>query len=139
MTRAIQTGEIIATKIARPIEYSDLFTERRHPTSHSGLSKHDPEFIREEKEFKERFQDPTWRFEDGENFRDMKIRAGEALHFLTERSENNILIASHALFMRVLIARIIMGEDLSAGECEKFFRSLRIENSGLRTAGIPGN
>jgi probable phosphoglycerate mutase len=131
MRRAVETGDIIAQRISKPIQYSDLFTERLHPTSHNGLSKTHPECAREEQEFLERFTDPLWKFEDGENFVDLKKRADSALRFLEELTEDNILVASHGVFMTILLARVVHGEDLTAAECIRCIRGVYMDNTGL--------
>ena len=131
MTRAAETGDIIAARIGKPIEYSDLFTERHHPTSHIGIHKSTPEFLREEKEFLERFEDASWKFEDGENFDDLKARASQALEFLEKRTESDILVASHGVFMSILLARVVLGSELTATECGRFIRGFHMNNTGL--------
>lgn len=131
MKRAMETGEVIAQKIGKPIEYSDLFRERRHPSSHTGVLKNSLEFLREEKEFLERFGDPSWRFEDGENFADLNTRASEALAFLEERPESEILVASHGIFMSILLARAVLGEELNGNECIRFIRGFYMKNTGI--------
>jgi broad specificity phosphatase PhoE len=135
MTRAKQTAEIILKKVARPIEYSDLFIERRRPSEVLGKRQDDPNALLAEKEIKLHFHEPGWRFSDEENFDDLKQRAGKALKYLAERSEENILVVTHGFFMRIVIAYILFGENLTGDECVKCIRKFHMENTGITVLG----
>jgi len=131
MTRAQETAGIIAAEIGIPIESSDLFVERIHPSAQRGRLKEDPDSKLYEKEFIERFADPAWRFDDAENFDDLHARAAQALQFLESRPEDHILVVSHGIFMSILVAEIIMGEKLTGSECIRIIRGFYMDNTGL--------
>lgn len=136
--RARETAEIIAAETGLPIEYSDLLTERRMSSELKGIPHKDPLNVRVNKLIRENFHLPGWRHSDEENFDDLKKRAGDALSFLENRPEQNILVVSHGMFARVLLARVIMGEDLTGLECEHFIRSLRMKNTALTVLRFDG-
>lgn len=136
--RARQTAEIISGEIGKPVEYSDLFAERRMSSELKGISHQDPLNIRVNKLIREHFHLPGWRHSDEENFDDLKQRAGEALSYLENRPEQNILVVSHGIFARVLLARVIMGGELTGRECEHFIRSLRMKNTALTVLRYDG-
>ena len=131
MTRAQETAGIIAAEIGIPVECSDLFVERIHPSSHTGRLKEDPDSKRYEREFIERFPDPEWRFDDAENFDNLHDRAARALQFLENRPEDHVLVVSHGIFMSILVAQTILGEKLTGSECIRFIRGFYMDNTGL--------
>ena len=133
--RAKQTADVIAEKINKPIELSQLFGEKRRPSKQIGLAKDDAEPIRLEQLFIKNFPDPNFRNSDGENFTDLKKRALEALSFLAHRPEENILVVTHGFFMRMLLACAVIGEDLSGAECEKFVQKFHMENTSITVFG----
>jgi len=131
MTRAKETAEIILKNISKPIEYSDLFIERRRPKEVYGKPKDDPIGIEVEKSIENNFHLPGFRFSNEENFEDLKKRAREALQYLANRKEENILVVTHGLFMRILVAYVLFGEKLTGEECSNFMKGLYMENTGI--------
>lgn len=131
MTRAHETAEIITTKVAKPIEYSDLFVERRRPKEALGKPKDDPVGTEAGRIIMENFHQPDFRFSDEENFSDLKIRSGLALDYLAGLKEDKILVVTHGFFLRILLARITMGADLTAPECKHFVDACHMENTGI--------
>ncbi len=127
MKRAKHTAEIIVGKIHKPIE----FIERRRPSIQTGALKNDPEILKIDKTVIENFPKEGYRYSDEENFDDLKVRAQKALGFLESRSEENILVLSHGLFMRIVIAYAIFGDHLTGIECQNFIRAFDTENTGL--------
>lgn len=135
MARARETAEIILVKVSKPIEYSDLFGERRRPAEIIGQPKDAPRSIEIKKIVEENFHLPTYRFSDEENFEDLKSRAKEALAYLAARPEDNVLVVTHGLFMRIVLAYVIHGEALTSEECVRFIHGLNMENTGLTILG----
>lgn len=129
--RARETAEIISREIGKSIEYSDLFTERRAPSVQYGIRHDDPLNIETNRHIRENFFKPNWRHSDEENFDDLKKRAGDALAFLESRPEKNILVVGHGMFSRILLARLVMGPELTGWECERFVRAFRMKNTAL--------
>ncbi len=134
--RAQETADVIAKKLRKPIEHSDLFIERRRAKEQIGKSAEDPEAKRIMRLIKENFEVPGYRFSDEENFEDLRSRAIKALHFLEQRSENNILVITHGLFLRVLLASVIFGKDLTARECQKILDAFYTQNTGMTVFGL---
>ncbi|MBX4209159.1 histidine phosphatase family protein [Candidatus Parcubacteria bacterium] len=131
MTRAKETAEMIIKRTSKPVEYSDLFIERRRPSEVIGKHKDDPIALKAEKEIRSRFHEQGWRFSDEENFDDLKERALAALRHLAERPEENILVVTHGIFMRVTIACAVFGDKLTGEECDQFIRAFPMENTGI--------
>lgn len=137
--RTLETSQIVAYKIQKPVECSDLFMERRKPSIQNGRFKKDPEVMSIDRIVRENFHVPGFRYSDEENFEDLKVRAGKALNWLKARNEEYILVVTHRIIIRVLIARAIIGEELTGLECEFFIRSLRMENSGMSVLVLSDN
>lgn len=131
MTRAQETGQIISESIGISLESSSLFTEALPASEIMGKARDSEKNIQFIKMYFENFGKPGWRHSDEENFEDLKVRAGKALKFLEEREEQNIMVVTHGFFMRVLIARAVFGENLTARECQQFTRTFHMENTGL--------
>ena len=129
--RAKDTAQAIVDRVHKPIEYSALFIERKQASKMVGKRTDDPEYLDYVKLLQAHGHDPKWRFEDSENFLDLKERASNALRYLEDLSEENILVVTHGLFMRVLLGRVIMGEDLTGQEYQRFLRGIEMENTGL--------
>lgn len=131
MTRARQTAEIIHAHINVPRDESDLFVERRRTSVELGRPKDDPAGLEAARLVRENFHVSGYRHSDEENFDDLKSRAGAALDYLRERPEQNILVVTHGYFMRALMARVVMGEELTSFEGAKFIRTFHMENTGI--------
>ncbi|MEK7604298.1 MAG: histidine phosphatase family protein [Patescibacteria group bacterium] len=131
MTRAQETATIIAAKIGKEPLSSELFGERRRPSAQIGQPKHSPEALAIDKEIIRNFGVPGWRHSDEENFEDLRTRAQEALEFLAQRPEENIAVITHGFFMRIIMAVVVLGDELTGAECDAFTRAFHMENTGL--------
>lgn len=132
MFRAQQTAQCIADTIGKPIgAISDLFVERRHPSAQLGLTEKHPEAVRLEEIINSNFGKDGFRHSDEENFEDLKARALQALAYLEEREEQNILLVTHGMFLRVLMAVVLYGEGLTGHEASKLFYGFKTQNTGL--------
>lgn len=137
--RAMETAEIINSKISKPIEYSNFFVERRRPSEQTGITRSDSKYLAIDETILENFSKTGYRYSDEENFEDLKKRADEAFEYLENRPEENILVLTHGFFMRIVLARAIFGKSLSAYEAEKFFKTMHMANTGLSIFGYDEN
>ena len=126
MKRAVETAKIILARLKKSAEYSDLFIERRRPKEQIGVLKNDPKALDAEKTIRENFTVSGFRFSDEENFDDLKTRAGQALRYLQQKPERNILVVTHGFFLRIIVAYAVFGEKLTATECEQFIQKFHI-------------
>lgn len=131
MPRAETTAKIISEKTGHKLVFSDLFRERDKPSSLEGKSHHDTEARKINSAWWSSLGGSGPRVEDGENFDDLKQRAGKALAFLAARPEDNILVVTHGFFLRYLVAWAIFGEDLSPSQFEPLMQRLWCENTGI--------
>ena len=131
MDRAKETAQIIIDKTSKPVEYSNLFAERRRSSEVLGKPKDSPVALKAEKKIIENFHIPGFRFSDEENFEDLKERAKKALEYLSRRPEDNVLVITHGFFMRIIMAYVVFGDKLTGEECNRFIRVFHMENTGI--------
>ena len=130
MIRARQTAEIISAATKKPIELSNLFVERRRPKEISGKHIDDAESVRFRKAIRENI-DINFRFSNEENFSDLRNRAHQAMEFLKNHKEENILVVTHGLFLRMIAAYVFFGEKMTGHECQQLFWKLAHTNTGI--------
>ena len=135
MNRARETAQSIVEKISKPIEYSDLFIERRQPSEIIGKPKNDLIALEIERVIHEKFHTPGFRVSDEENFDDIKNRAKQALGYLAQRPQKNILVITHGFFLRIVAAYVTLGDKLTGEEGMQFIRKFRIDNTGITVFG----
>lgn len=129
--RTRQTAEAITRATQKNPEYCDLFVERLKPTSINGKPYTDEEASKKWDEWHSSLYDENLRVEDGENFTDLVNRADNALDFLAQRSESNIVVVTHGYFLRTIIARVLLGESLTGNSFKHFQKHTEHENAGL--------
>jgi len=131
MTRSIETAGIIAGRLNKKVEQSDLFGERKHPSILYGKVRIDPAAVKISDEVRKNFHLPGYRYSDEENFDDFKKRSLACLEYLENRSEEHIVVVTHGFFLRVLMAAVVFGDELTGEECEHMIRSLLMDNTGI--------
>lgn len=129
--RAQQTATYISNETGLPIETSDLFVERRRPSVQVDNLKTSPEVIEAEAEIIKSSGISGYRYSDEENFDDLKLRTGEALAYLAHHPASSLLVVSHGVFLRNIIARVIFGENLSGPECTAVLETFVASNTGI--------
>ena len=130
--RTKQTAEMIVKETGHPIEYSELFTERTMPTSLVGKSRSDPDAKKlYDTAVRSSCEPGSEKVEGTETFEEMKERAGQALRFLEQRSEEDILVVGHGFFTKMLIARMLYGENMTAHDFAPFEWGWRTRNTGI--------
>lgn len=131
MPRARETAEIIQRVVSVPLEEHALFREYRPPSSLSGQSKDLPEGVAFLQGQRDNFEDSTWHFEDEDNYADLHQRAVEALDFLRVRTEQTMVVVTHAGFMRVLLVAMMTEGHQDALLTNRLMRFLKPQNTGI--------
>ena len=129
--RAKETAQIIADKINMPVNFSDLFVERRRPKEMRGLKPGDPDWDRLQKIVKSNFGNPDFHVSDEENFSDLKNRAKKAFQLLENKKEESILVVSHGYFLKIMVTLILLGDEMTAEQYLKIGSRMEMENTGL--------
>lgn len=129
--RARDTAAMIAAATGAPVEYSEVFVERKIPASLIGKPFHAEETERIYRTWVRAFYDPDARPKDGEHFFDIQARAKNALRLLEARPEQHIMVVSHGMFLRALAATILFGDALTPSMFRDFAAGTTTNNTGI--------
>lgn len=128
------TAKYISELTGKPILTEPLFLERKLPEEMLGQQTKDPAVHESYEKWERGFFEEGIRVGTGENFLDLKERAGAALAYLAERPESSFLVVTHGFLLRMMVARIVFGDDLTVGEFTKILQAVRTANTGLTVA-----
>lgn len=131
LPRAKQTAQAIEKVTSKVPEFSDLFVESRMPSSIHGKSYDDERANMIWREWKKSKFTLGMIVEDGENYEALLERADEALEFLRNQKEESMVVVTHGYFLRTIVARVLLGTDISADAFKTFQKSLAHENTGI--------
>ncbi len=110
--RTKDTADIISSAINVPVETSLLFTEVKRPTAIEGKKMDDPEVVKIKKMIEDRYDDPAYRHSDEETFALFSGRVKQSMEYLNTLQDENILIVTHADFIKMFLAVVLFGERL---------------------------
>lgn len=131
LRRTKQTSAAISEATGMAVEYSDLFVERIKPASISGKPFTDKKasdiWFRWDKSFYESGEG----LKGAENYSRILNRADKALEFLLNRKENTLLVVTHGYFLRVMLTRVLLGDNLKPELFESIIKTMDMENTGL--------
>jgi len=128
LIRAKKTGKRIAEKTDAPVVVDDMVAEWRIPEKMIGVLKSEcPSMV-------EMIDDEFAAhgvFPGGESFSEIKNRALGVMKMLESRTEENILIASHDVFLHVFVACVLFGEKLTHTEFSAIYERMKASNTGI--------
>lgn len=131
MDRAWETASIIGERIERPVERVEYLKERIAPKEIRGTSMESEEGKRIVEEGMAHFHKKGWQYSDEENFDALNARTELALAELANRPESHILAVTHGIFARALLAKVLLGKDLTGETCRDIMSIARATNTGL--------
>lgn len=105
--------------------------ERVKPSSLNGKSREEEKAATLWNEWEISLYTPGMRVEDGENFDDLVARADHALDFLKNRKEEKFVVVTHGYFLRMIVARVVLGETFNPVVFKHFQSKISMENTGL--------
>lgn len=129
--RALETSEIIKKELHIPIFPSELFGERRNPSDIIGRSTKDPEVERIVDQMDLTYHEDDFRHSDEENFNDIKKRARKCLALLARQGAPQTMVVTHHHFLKMLLAYMLYGEDIHAGDFIKLSFFNVSDNAGV--------
>ena len=130
LKRSKQTGEVIAGRHGHlSIVENELIKEKKDPSSFSLLKRDELPWD----DIKKHRMDPDWKIEDGESFNDVKKRVRLTLEMVEQSSEENILLVSHASFIKHLALFVILGDEFTPANFYKFGDRMETKNTGITT------
>ncbi len=131
MQRAQETAQIIGKILNKDVITTTHLEELKRPTVIEGRSFDEPEVLAIKEEIKKHYDDPNWHHSDEENFFDLKTRIQKTLAFLDTRTEEDIIIVSHGVVIRMLLALMCLGETITPGIFRTFEGDMRMTNTGV--------
>jgi len=129
--RTKQTAEAISKRINKKPEYSELFVERIKPSSIDGKPYEDIQANKVWRDWENSLITQGNKIEDGENFDEITKRAKKALEYLKSCDESSILVVTHGYFLRLLVATVLLGENLSPESLSRFIQRTAVENTAI--------
>ena len=112
--RTRQTASILTQELKIPIKYTDLLAERKNPSEivgHWGEERGVKLII---DQIDKSYHADDLRYSDEENFVDLKNRAEELLAFIALQREKRIIMVTHGIFLKMVVAVMVYGDDLTA-------------------------
>lgn len=129
--RALDTAEEIARVTNKKVEVTKLLRERKRPSSLVGKRYDSEEVLHVNEKMETNKHLPGFHHSDEENHTEALERAQKLLRFLENRKEENILVVTHAAFMRFILTCMIFGNDASVAQFEKIYDAFRVDNTGI--------
>ncbi len=131
MVRALDTGTYIVDKLGLSSVSSPLFREWTTPESVRGKRHDSEEYSKWFKALSKNYHDVDWHYEDAENFSDLLKRVEEATTLLEEDKTNSILVVSHGKFLRLLLAYVLTGKNLTPETHLQIAQATKVSNTGI--------
>ncbi len=129
-TRAHETAKAIQEATGKPMQVMDSLVERKRPSSFHNQPYDDPE-LEKLRHFLDTHPDPEHHHSDEENFFDIKKRAADVLQMLEKRPEENIVVVSHGVFIKMVIMLIILKDTLRIEQFDDSFHGMSIDNTAI--------
>lgn len=129
--RAKETAEYISEKTAKEIVLSDLFVERIKPDEIDGKPWTDNAASKVWREWEKTLYAPTECVSNGENYDAIIARVDKALAFLEDQPESTLAVVTHGYFLRAIIARVLLGDNLTGKLMKRFQERVSIENTAI--------
>lgn len=129
--RTIETFEEINKTLNLDVEFTELLAERRNPSQIIGRSYDDPLTVEAISFIDKSVHEPNARWADEENFEDLKNRALKLRDFLARNSVNGTLCVTHGIFLKMFLAVIKHGEDLTVSQYIKLAVLNNADNAGV--------
>ncbi len=130
-TRAKVTAEEIAKVVGKKVEVTELLRERKRPSVLVGKRYDSEEALSTVKEMETKKHLPDYHHSDEENHTEVLERAQKLLRFLEQRREENIVVVTHATYMRFILTCIVFGKEATVQQLEKMYDAFRVHNTGI--------
>ena len=129
--RTRETASIIAKELHLRVKYCNLLKERRNPREVIGHAGSEPEVRKIIDRIDNSYHADDLRVSDEENFTDLKKRAKKLLRYITWRSQSRIIMVTHKIFLKMVIAYMIHGDKLTASEYNSLSFFNPLDNAGM--------
>jgi 2,3-bisphosphoglycerate-dependent phosphoglycerate mutase len=137
MERANDTARSIAKVTGHSVITESIFREIARPSMIRGKLIADPSTSEIRKFTDENFATGL-RHSDEENFFDLKDRGIQALKYVLNRQEETLVVVTHGIFLKMLMAVMAFGEDLEVDVYRAFNDFLYANNTGITKCTYDG-
>jgi len=137
--RARLTAGVISEKTGLPVRESEFFREVWRPSDLIGKGKQEPSSKLLMDEIAEHESIPEWHHLDEENLFEAVTRARSALEFLCALPEEDIIVVTHEMFTKIMMAAMAISDDAKAVEWYRSIRTFMIGNNTGITIADYGN
>lgn len=129
--RARQTSDEIKKVVKKDIIWNKLISEIKRPSEIEHKNVNDPKVLEIKKLIQSHIDDPLWHFSDEENFFDLRQRAIAFLDNLNDFSEENILVVTHGMILRMIIGVMLFDHQLTPENFIRLENFLKTNNTGI--------
>lgn len=130
MKRAKQTAEEISTQTGLEIVFNDYAAEHLWPKELVGKGFGDAEItIREF--IRKKLTEPEWKYSTEDNYFERKERIIHLLSDIESYKDKNILLVSHGFSIRMLVALLMFGPDVTPQQVLHIEEFLKTTNTGI--------
>lgn len=113
------------------LEVNPVFGEEWEGSALVGLSDFDSSVISYRKERLENMHNRQWSHGDGESVGAVLSRVANAQSVLVNDTATNILVVSHATFIKYFFATVLLGSTEPSETLVHFVKTLKISNTGI--------
>jgi len=128
--RATETAKAIAKMTDKEPILSSVFREVKRPSSFVGMSRNSTEYYNFFQQADEQISDPSWHFEDEENFHDVMKRVREAFKIFDE-STGDIAVVTHGRFLMFLVVYVLLNRELTGSIWKLSAHTMLTNNTGI--------
>lgn len=115
-------------------QFTPLLRETKRPTQFIGTEYGSSAYLTYRTAAEEHIEDPTWHFEDEENYFDVMKRVDE-FFMLVDAQEGDIIAVTHGRFITYLVSYVLLREALSPTLWRQLMRSYVTANTGVTVLG----
>ncbi|MEN9649832.1 MAG: hypothetical protein RL094_799 [Candidatus Parcubacteria bacterium] len=128
--RAIDTAQEISQVTGKTFETKDFLIERVRPSETLNMTKGETDYIASHAQYEEHFlRGETYK--DGEGYNELIERARQTFSYLESLSEQSIVVVTHGMFLKVLMAYAVLGDAITPVTCYRFFKHVNTKNTGI--------
>lgn len=115
-------------------EFTPLLRETKRPTQFTGVQHTSDIYQAYLKVADAHIADPSWHFEDEENYHDVMNRVREFFAYVHER-EGDIIVVTHGRFITYLVSYVLLREAISPTLWLQLMQSYVTLNTGVTVLG----
>lgn len=138
-SRAAKTAEAISLTLQKEIIHTPLLRELKRPSEIEGKHVLDTSIDHIKHLLKKNEEDRHWHFSDEENLFDFRERVYSFLQFIIKTPHRNVVAVTHGMFLRMVLATIMIGTEEHIRIYNKIINSLKLSNTGITICSFDHN